>query len=154
MKSKAIQKGKITIGSILIFLVLFYGGFVAFKIVTSRLTKSQIKNEIVDKFGYIRGPDFTIERGERVIREVLKEYDLFREEEVDVGEEGEEDEYESESGDDAGIGKESMATRIKVEVRQKGAKVWFHVDYVDEINLILFKSTARYSIEDEVLNYN
>jgi serine/threonine protein kinase len=143
------QKGKANISSILIIAILVYGGFAAFKIISSRVTKSQIKNDIIEKFGYIRGPDFTPEKGEQIIREILIEHNLYSE---DVSVE-EENEYENESGgEDANA--EYYGTRIAVEIRQKGAKIWFAVEYIDEINLLLFKTKSRYYFEYEMYNYN
>ena len=141
------QKGKVNISSILIIAILVYGAFVAFKIISSRITKSQIKNEIIEKFGFIRGTEFTPEKGEQVIREILIEHDLYTEDEI--GDEESEDEY-----GDKEINVEAYGTRIAVEIRQKGSKIWFSVEYVDEINLIFFKTKARYDFEDEMLNYN
>lgn len=145
------QKGKANISSILIIAILVYGGFVAFKIISSRITRSQIKNEIIDKFGYIRGTQFTSEKGEQVIREILIEHNLYSE---DVsGGEKEENEYENESeAEDVNV--ENYGTRIAVDIRQKGSKIWFSVEYFDEINLLFFKTKARYYIEHEMLNYN
>ncbi|MGD2092765.1 MAG: hypothetical protein PVH61_41755 [Candidatus Aminicenantes bacterium] len=141
------QKGKVNISSILIIVILVYGAFAAFKIISSRITKSQIKNEIIDKFGFIRGPQFTPEKGEQVIREILIQHDLYSE---DVSY-AEEDEYETAAED---VNVEYYGTRIAVEIRQKGSKIWFSVEYVDEINLLLFKTKSRYLIEYEMLNYN
>jgi hypothetical protein len=143
------QKGKVNISSILIIAILVYGAFAAFKIISSKITKAQIKNEIIDKFGYIRGPDFTPEKGEQVIREILIEHNLYSE---DVSG-GEENEYENESGDED-VNVENYGTRIAVEIRQKGSKIWFAVEYIDEINLLFFKTKARYYFEDEMFNYN
>ena len=141
------QKGKVNITNILIVAVLVYGAFVAFKIISSRITKSQIKNEIIEKFGYIRGTEFTPEKGEEVIREILKAHDLYSEDVI--GEEEDENEF-----GDKEINVESYGTRIAVEIQQKGSKIWFSVEYVDEINLLFFKAKARYDFEDEMLNYN
>jgi len=145
------QKGKVNITSILIVAVLVYGAFVAFKIISSRITKSQIKNEIIEKFGYIRGTEFTPEKGEEVIREILIAHDLYTEDVI--GEEEDENENEDEFGDKE-INVEAYGTRISVKIQQKGSKIWFSVEYVDEINLLLFKTKARYKFEDEMLNYN
>lgn len=141
------QKGKTNITSILIIAILVYGAFVAFKIIASRVTKSQIKNEIIDKFGFIRGPQFTPERGEDVIRQILIGHGLYTEDVVEA------EEDENESGDED-VNVEYYGTRIDVAVRGKGSKIWFSVEYIDQINLLLFKTKARYLIEHEMLNYN
>jgi len=141
------QKGKINISSILITVMLVYGAFAAYKVIASRVTKTQIKSEIIEKFGFIRGSDFTVEKGEQVIREIMTAHNLYVE---DVsGEEA--DEYKS--GEEK-VKKESTATKIAVEVQEKEAKVWFAVEYTDTIDFLFFKSKVRYYIEEEMLNYN
>ena len=154
MKGNANQKGKITITTIIVFIVVFYGGFVAFKIITSRLTKAQIKNEIVDKFGFVRGADFTPEKGREIIEEVMEDHGFLTPDEIRPREESDEDTYrdESETEGESAVAREG--TKIFVEVRDKGAKAWFRVEYTDIIDLILFNQKARYSFEDEVINYN
>jgi hypothetical protein len=140
-------KGKVNISSILIIIVIVYGAFVAFKFISSRVTKTQIKSEILEKFGYIRGTEFTPEKGEEVIRKVLIARNLYIE---DVGE-GEESENES---GDKNVNAGSFATKINVEARQGGSKIWLAVEYMDEIDLLLFKTKVRYNFEEEMLNYN
>jgi hypothetical protein len=145
------QKGKVNITGILIIVVLVYGAFAAFKIISSRITRSQIKNEIIDKFGYIRGTQFTPEKGEQVIREILIAHNLYSEDVI--GGEEEENEYENESAA-KDVNVEYYGTRIAVDIRQRGSKIWFSVEYFDEINLLFFKTKAHYYIEHEMLNYN
>jgi hypothetical protein len=139
------QKGKVNISSILIITVLIYGAFAGFKVISSRVTKTQIKSEIIEKFGFIRGTDFTSGLGEEIIRKILIEHNLYSE---DVGE-GEENEYES---GDENVNAASYGTKIVVNVQ--GAKITFSVEYTDVIDFIFFKSKARYLIEEEMLNYN
>jgi hypothetical protein len=139
------QKGKVNISSILIIAVLIYGAFAAFKVISSRVTKTQIKSEIIEKFGFIRGTDFTPGKGEEIIREILIAHNLYSED----GGEGEENEYES---GDENVNVKSLGTKIVVNVQ--GAKITFSVEYTDVIDFIFFKSKARYLIEEEMLNYN
>lgn len=139
-------KGKANISSILIIIVLGYGAFLAFKFISSRVTKTQIKTEILEKLGYIRGPEFTPEKGEDIIRKILIDHNLYSED----ASEGEVNENESE---DKNVNAESDVTKIKVEVQQGGSKIRFTVEYMDEIDLLLFKTKAHYNIEEEMLNY-
>ncbi len=141
------QKGKVNIGSFLIIVMLVYGAFAAFKIISSRVTKTQIKSEIIEKFGAIIGMDFTPEKGEEIIRDIMTAHKLYSE---PVGE-GEENEDES---GDKNVKAKSDQTKIAVELRQNGTKIRFFVEYIDEINLLLFKTKARYSIDEEMFNYN
>jgi hypothetical protein len=66
----------------------------------------------------------------------------------DVGE-GEEKEYES---GDENVNVKSNATKIAVNIQ--GANIRFSVEYTDEIDFILFKTKARYLIQEEMLSYN
>lgn len=141
------QKGKVNISSILIVALLVYGGFVAFKIIASGVTKSQIKNEIIEKFGFERGSEFTPERGREIIRKILMEHDLYNEDVIGK------EEDESESGGKQ-INAAAYGTIIEVEIRQRGTRIRFSVDYTDEINLVFFKMKKQYYFEHEMLNYN
>jgi len=141
------QKGKVNIGGILIIAVLVYVAFVAFKVISSRVTKTQIKSEIIEKFGVILGMDFTPEKGEETIRGIMIAHNLYSE----AAGEGEENEYES---GDKNVKAVSDQTKIAVELRQNGTKIRFVVEYIDEIDLLLFKTKARYSIDEEIFNYN
>jgi hypothetical protein len=141
------QKGKVNISSILITAVLVYGGFVAYKIIASGVTKSQVKNEIIEKFGFDRGTEFTPQRGREIIQEILIKHDLYSE-----GVVGEEENESESSGKQINV--EAYGTIIEVEIRQRGTRIWYSVDYTDEINLLFFKMKKRYSFEHEMLNYN
>jgi len=131
--------GKFNISSILIIIIIGYGAFVAFKFISSRVTKTQIKTEILEKIGYIRGMDFTPEKGEEIIRRILIDHNLYTE---NVG--------EGEGNENV----ESFETKVKVELQQAGSKIWLAVEYMDKIDLLLFKTRMRYNIEEEMLNYN
>jgi hypothetical protein len=139
------QKGKINLSSILIFLLLFYGAFVAFRLISSRITKSQIKNEIIDRFGYIRGTEFTPQKGENVILDILEEHGLY-------SDEFQETEDENASNAEGEVNKDTFTPKIFVEIH--GSKIRFVLEYSESINLLLFKMTPKYIIEDEMLNYN
>jgi len=140
MKKLMCPKGKITFSTILIMLILFYGGFVAYKFISSRLTKAQIKNEIIEKYGFIRGPDFTEEKGEDVIIDILISHDLF-------------DDPEEEDPDK--IGRESSpGTEIFVEIKNGHSETHFIVTYNDQVDLLFFKVKVRYVIDEEIRNYN
>lgn len=134
--------GKIRISTVLIILVVFYGGFVAVKIVSANLTKSQIKNEIIDKLGFVRGSDFTPELGEKIIREILEENDVMPPDNEIV--------FEEDGETKAGL----KRPEIFVEKEEKTAKILFFVEYEYEVNLLLFKYKKIYTIDDEMMAYN
>ena len=154
MKRKTNREGKITITTIIVMIVLFYAGFAAFKIITSSVTKSQIKNEIVEKFGFHRGAQFTADQGQEIIEEILEANGVLTPGDDPPREESGEDEYKGEAAYQGGAEEFREGTKIFVEVRERGSKVWFQVEYTDTIDLIFFKKKTRYSIEEEVINYN
>jgi hypothetical protein len=154
MNKNANRKGKITITGIIVMAVLFYGGFVAFKIITSSLTKTQIKNEIIDKFGFVRGAQFTAEKGREIVEEVLEAHGfLTRDEDLTRAEE-DEDTYIDESEIDRESDLIRDQTKIFTEVKDRGSKAWFRVVYTDIVDLIFFKHKMHYDFQDEVINYN
>ena len=144
MKCNLHPKGKITFSTIIIMVILFYGGFVAFKFISSRLTQTQLKNEIIEKLGYIRGSDFTIEKGEETIREIMITYGFYVEAD-------ESEESQPAAGDPS---EKIPPSRIIVQINENGAKIRFRVDYTDVLNLVLFKKKNFITLEAEVTNYN
>ena len=147
------QAGKITFTTILFLIVIFYGGFAAVKVISANLTKSQIKNEIIDKLGFARGDDFTPEQGEKIVRDILKAHGVIR-----PGDKYN-FEYEDENGETASTGEEEGREGLKppeifVELNKKAAKIKFFVEYEYEVNLLLFKYRKIYTIDDEMRNYN
>jgi hypothetical protein len=71
------QKGKITIGGLIILLVIIYGAYAAFVFLGARVEKSQIANEVKDTMGMHRGGDFNAQKGEQVIRDILYKHDII-----------------------------------------------------------------------------
>jgi hypothetical protein len=51
------QSGKITFLSLIVFVILVLGAFMAFKYISGSLTKKQIKIEVFDTLGSTRGGD-------------------------------------------------------------------------------------------------
>jgi hypothetical protein len=154
------QKGKISFTTIIMLLIVVYGGFLAFKFIAARADSTSIKAEIVNRIGLLRGPDFTLEDGVRVIREVLVAHKVLTSgERVKI--EGEEDTGGTGESSGEGSGESSgtnsqLPPRVAISVKfiENKTKVRFLVTYDVELDLILFKSKQDYSIEDEVTNFN
>ena len=51
------QRGKITFMSLIVFLILVFGGFMVFKFIVAGIEKKQIKMEVFDTLGSMRGGD-------------------------------------------------------------------------------------------------
>jgi hypothetical protein len=128
---------------------LFYAGFVVVKIASASIMKGQVKTNIIDKMGFVRGPDFTVEMGVKIVEEVLKAEGLL------------EEEYEGEEEDDYGDDRDTEASsddykgqRIVVNIDQKRSMILFNVTYRYVIDFIFFKQEKIYQVEGEVQNYN
>lgn len=145
------QNGKVTITTILIIVVLFYAAFAAYKIISSKLTTNQIRSDIIDKFGFVRGTDFTVQKGEEIIREIMISHDLYKDPLTAESESGDE------AGDEDGTAESTdinTGTQILVTVDQGGTRLYFKVDYTDVVDLILFKLRPHYTVEGDMVNYN
>ncbi len=65
------ETGRVTVLSLLMLALLVVGGFMAFKYLSSNFSKREIKREVYDTIGTIRGGGVTVERMEGAINEVL-----------------------------------------------------------------------------------
>ncbi|NIM13141.1 MAG: hypothetical protein GTO45_13560 [Candidatus Aminicenantes bacterium] len=162
------QRGKANISAIIVMLLIFYGGFVAFKFISTRITKGQIKNDVINRFGFVRGPDFTERQGRNIIREILAQHNIipeakpeaeddeYYEEETDVGVEDAGSQAEgTEEAEGTGDTKstEDKTLIIWVKLDEKKRNIKFHIRYEVVIDLILFKSKQVYDIQEQMRNY-
>lgn len=65
------QRGKMTILSLVALVILVLGGYMAFKFIGSNLENKQIKKDVFNAIGEIRGQDFTNAQLQGIIEEVL-----------------------------------------------------------------------------------
>ena len=150
------QRGKINFSSIIILILIVYGGFVAFKFITAHVTKGQIKTDVINRFGYIRGADFSEEQGEKIIREVLTKYGILSSDTKIEGDEYGEGQGKSENGASPGNAEQKAAKKVTISVRldEHRRNIKFYIRYETEIDLILFKANQTFDIQEEMLNYN
>lgn len=66
------QRGKITFMNLIVFIILVYGGFMAFKYLATGVEKKQIKIEVFDTLGSTRGGDADNAQIEATIRSILE----------------------------------------------------------------------------------
>ena len=118
------QKGKFSIGAILLLLIVVYGGFVAIKFMSAGFTATQIENDVKEMLYQLQGSDFTPEKGEDAIRTILDRAGVI---------------YDSENEE-----------IISVTVNRSNFRVTYYVEYEIDINLIFFKHT-KYVTIDKIL---
>lgn len=119
------QRGKISIGGIVLLLIIVYGAFAAVKFLSAGFTTSQIENEIKEALNVRQGGDFTPTVGENAIKDVLDKKGVF---------------YEEENPD-----------AIVVTVEPRTFRVTYYVEYEMEIDLLFFKKT-KYVTIDKILD--
>lgn len=146
------QNGKITFSTIIFFLILFYGGFVAFKMFSTHITKGQIKNEMIDKIGFIRGMDFSEEKAEQIIMDILKAHGVSK----PLDSTGNESSSVSSSTgtDNNGENKKVEYPVVKVELDEKEAQIYCHIEYETMVDYLLFKQRKVIVIDEKMRSYN
>ncbi|MEI6614684.1 MAG: hypothetical protein WCL37_07285 [Chrysiogenales bacterium] len=70
------QKGKITFLSVIVFCILAMAALMAFKYVVNAIDKKQIKKEIFDTMGVLRGSQLTEAKIREIVGQVLKKRSL------------------------------------------------------------------------------
>jgi len=120
------QNGKLTFFSLILLIILIYGGFVAIKLLGANFQKSQIKKEVYDTIGIMRGSDFTPELGVEAIKKVLQKNDnvIF-------------DKNEDEA--------------IEIILEKNVLRYYFRFQI--EINLLFFKQIKQVEIDDSMERY-
>gem|GEM_PF-694461 len=66
------QRGKITFMNLVVFLILVLGGFMAFKYIATGIEKKQIKKEVFDTLGSIRGGEMESSQIQAAIERLLE----------------------------------------------------------------------------------
>jgi len=117
------QQGKMTVLSIIMALLLVYGSFAAFKLISSGLTKKQIKKEVYDTLGNMRGGgDFTVNKAIDAI------YGILEKQGVDVETAG-------------------------VDVKLSSGQLSYEVVYEMETDLLLFKKKDQVEFREAMDAY-
>ncbi|MCP5048783.1 MAG: hypothetical protein GY940_16550 [bacterium] len=142
------QSGKIRFSSILIVLAIIYGAFVAVKIIATNVMPGQIRVDITDRIGILRGPSFTVEDGIKIVKDVLRENGVLESEYDDADEGVAHDDTETSAG------RQYLNQRIDVRLNEKTTMVEFSLTYEYETNFLFFKQKKTYEVKGEVQNYN
>lgn len=152
LRINANPRGGMKFSTILIIVILFYAGLVTVKIVSANIMKGQIKTDIIEQMGYYRGPDFTTESGEKLIRDVLKKHGVL---DLDYEDENYEDNYQySEEELRSKNPEDYKGHGITVNLNDKKSMIKFHLRYKHVNDFIFFKQPKVYDVEGEVQNMN
>ncbi|HLP62455.1 MAG TPA: hypothetical protein VK186_26690 [Candidatus Deferrimicrobium sp.] len=123
------QTGRINFTGLIMLFIIFYGGYAAVKLIITSTTNTQIRKEVIDTLGTMRGADFSEEEGEKTIRNILLNYDSI------IFDENNED-----------------AIDVKLD-RNKGT-ITFYYTYNTETNLLFFKQRKTVVVKEGMKSYD
>jgi hypothetical protein len=122
------QNGKITFAGFIFLLLLAYGGFVGVKFIGAKYMQSQIKNEVFDKIGFLRGLGFTPEMGEQAIVEILLKHKSVI--------------FDKEQG------------VVELTIDSRKSRIKYNFEYKINVDLILFKKIKSIKESREIRSYD
>lgn len=150
------REGKMNFTGIFIILIICYGAFVAYKFIMVRVEKAEIKTDVVNQLGTMRGQDFTIDAGVEAIYKILKEQGIANETErirVETdGDDGPTTSFLNDSDDDAS--KVPPRIIISLKYAESKSKLIISIKYNTVVDLIFFKTKQDVDIEEDVLTYS
>lgn len=117
------QKGKMTFTSLIIFLLIVYGVFVAVKLISASFQDTQIAKEVKDRVGYLRNSsNVSAEKVQEEIIEILLKKDII-------------------------FNKDDNAA-VSVEIDKTSVRIHYYYKYEIETDLIFFKKKRMVEVRD------
>ncbi|MCX6583853.1 MAG: hypothetical protein NT166_27065 [Candidatus Aminicenantes bacterium] len=122
------QQGRVNFTGLIMILLVVYGGYAAVKLISASLSETQIRKEVIDTLGTMRGADFSAEEGTKAVREILMKNGIV---------------FDEESGNEANV-------RLD---RQHG-NLTFSYKYNVEVDLLFFKKKKTVNLTEEMKSYD
>lgn len=122
------QQGRINFTGFIMLLIIIYGGYAAVKLIASSMSDTQIRKEVIDTLGTMRGADFSEEDGTRAIRGVLMKHGIV------FTEEGQNEAY--------------------VTLDRQHGDLRYYYRYNVEIDLLFFKKKKTVVIDEDMKSYD
>lgn len=122
------QQGKINFTGFIMILIVIYGGYAAVKLISASLTDTQIRKEIIDTLGTMRGADFSVAEGTEVVRKIILRSGVI---------------FDEENGGEA-----------FVKLDQQHGILTYHYKYDVEVDLLFFKKRKTVNITEEMKSYD
>lgn len=121
------QQGKMNITGLLLLVIIFYGGYVAVKLISASMTETQIEKEVLEELATYRGSDLTEEEAMKHVRDVIGKHDVI---------------FDDEKGS------------VDVQIDRKAGKIFYYYKYGMEVNLIFWTKEKTVEVEDEIRSYD
>lgn len=112
---------------LLILVIIFYGGYVAVKLISASMTETQIEKEVVERLAMYRSTDLTDEDAMKHIREVIGKHDVI---------------FDDEQGG------------VDVQIDRKGGKIFYYYKYGMEVDLIFWTKEKTVEVDSEIRSYD
>ena len=123
------QTGRINFTGLIMLFIIFYGGYAVVKLIITSTTNTQIRKDVIDTLGTMRGADFSEEEGENAIRNVLLKYDSI-------------------------IFDENDENAIDVKLDRNKGTITFTYRYNTETNLLFFKQRKNVVVKEGMKSYD
>lgn len=122
------QQGEINFTGFIMILIVIYGAYAAIKLISASLSETQIRKEVIDTLGTMRGADFSAEDGTKAVREILMRNGIV---------------FDENSGSEA----------IVTIDRQRG-DLRYYYKYNVEVDLLFFKKKKTVEIDEDMKSYD
>lgn len=122
------QQGKINFTGFIMILIVVYGGYAAVKLISASLSETQIRKEVIDTLGTMRGADFSADEGTKAVRDILRRNGVI---------------FDEESG--------SIAS---VTLDRQHGNLTYYYKYNVEVDLLFFKKKKTVELKEEMKSYD
>jgi hypothetical protein len=122
------ERGRINFTGLIMLCIIVYGGYAVVKLIAESAMETQIRKEVIDTLGTMRGADFADEDGVAAIRKILSQNDV--------------------------IFDETDENAVKVTVNRSKGTISFSYKYDVEINFLFFKKIKTVELKDGLKSYD
>ncbi|MCU0285413.1 MAG: hypothetical protein MUF15_03335 [Acidobacteria bacterium] len=122
------QAGRVNFTGLIMLLIIIYGGYAAVKLIAAGTMNTQIRKEVIDTLGTMRGADFSEEEGEEAIRDILFKHDV--------------------------IFDENNENTVNVVLNRDKGTITFYYTYDVETNFIFFKKIRTIKVKEGLKSYD
>lgn len=120
-------RGKSTVTNLILLILVVFGVYALVKHLGANFTASQIAKNVKDRIGVERGADFTPEKGEQFIREILAQADVIFDERDEDG--------------------------VEVFIDTERQVIEYYFRYEMDVNFLIFTQRRVFEVEDEMSSY-
>lgn len=122
------QQGKINFTGLIMLFIIVYGGYAAVKLIVSNAMETQIRKEVIDTLGTMRGADFSESDGIAAIKDIMQNHSVIFDEE--------------------------KANAVNVTLNKNKGTITFYYTYDEEINFIFFKKKKTVKVKEGLKSYD